>query len=223
MRRAQGGFTLVELMIVVAILAIVASIAAPNLFASRSVANEQTVVTVLRTITTAEFEFKTRAVVDTDRDGNGEYGRLGEMAGEVPLRGTALPLRPSLVSSSLGGIDGDGHATRNGFLFALYLPSAGGAGLAETAANEPAIDARMAADYWTCVAWPSSRTSGQRTVFFVNQQGTILKCSSSTYDGKSTVPPAGAALVGIPPARIDTHELAVNRVGADGNLWLPVN
>jgi prepilin-type N-terminal cleavage/methylation domain-containing protein len=222
MRRAHG-FTLVELMIVVSVIAIVASIAVPNLFASRTVANEQTVVTILRTITTAQFEFKSSNVVDLNRDGNAEYGRLGELAGETNLRGTTLRLRPTLVSSSLGDVDTDGHATRNGYHVAVFLPGAGGAGLAETIANEMSIDAVLAADYWTCVAWPASSSSSGRTTYFVNQQGTIVRSPDAGYRAKTTVPGPGAALVGVPVTRIDTHQLAVNAVGADGNAWLPVN
>ena len=56
----KGGFTLVELMIVLAIIAIIAAFAIPNLMKSRMSANEAGAIGVLRTLVTAEATYMNR-------------------------------------------------------------------------------------------------------------------------------------------------------------------
>jgi type IV pilus assembly protein PilA len=55
----QKGFSLIELLIVVAIILIIAAIAIPNLLRARMAANEASAVASIRTINTAEVTYQT--------------------------------------------------------------------------------------------------------------------------------------------------------------------
>lgn len=219
MAQAQSGFTLVELVIVTAMIGVLAGIAVPNLVTSRAVANERAILATLRTIASAQGQVMSQKSLDSDNDGIGEALSLIELAGATNLRGTSVRLAPTALSTVLGTQHSSGFVPSKGYLIGLHLPDAAGTGVLGTEANFGSIDANQAEHAWTCLAWPVARGASGSAAFFVNQLGEILVSRETTYSGTTDTPGAGAGLVGVPVTQIVGGELASDVMGADGNVW----
>ena len=83
MNKSNKGFSLLELLIVVAIILIIATIAIPSLLRSRQAAHEAAAVATLRTINTAEVTYLSTA--------NGKYGQMTDMIGNALLPSNFSP------------------------------------------------------------------------------------------------------------------------------------
>ena len=63
--KREHGFTLIELMIVVSIIAIIAAIAIPSLLNARKAGNEASAISSMRTLTTVNEQYRTRFATST--------------------------------------------------------------------------------------------------------------------------------------------------------------
>lgn len=221
----QKGFTLIELLIIIACIVVLASIAVPNLLSARIRANETSAVGILRTISSSQTEFRSKAAADEDHDGAGEFGYFAEMSGRVAPRGANVTLQPAILSSHFMTII-DGRVKHSGYYFRMLLPDVDGIGLPEAQNGGPpaGVDADMAESYWCCYAWPNSDYSGDR-VFCMNQQGDIIASNNiganQGYAG-AYGPEPDAAFINPATDNAIVGLLAVGTVATDGGRWVAV-
>jgi len=232
----RQGFTLVELLIVIAIIAVISAVAIPRVLGARLSANETSAIATMRAIVTAQMQATSSASIDTDSDGRAEFGYFGELCGTIPTR-VSTPggpgagvvgiheLEPSPLLSSMGSIS-NGVATHSGYVFQMWLPDAAGAGVPEDPGGGktagPFPDSDSSETSFCAYAWPMSSGATGNKCFFINQDGLIVQTANrgpGAYSGVSAGPNFDAAYVAA-GSMLGAH--ALNGVGADGRTWVPV-
>ncbi len=150
MRKDSRGFSLIELLIVVAIILIIAAIAIPNLLRSRIAANQASAVGSLRTLNTANITYASTY----------NTGYASSMVYLSPPTGGGIP-----TSTTAGLIDSVlASGFKSGYSFS-YSPSVGATGRTDTY-------------YW--IASPITPGTTGTNFYFTDQSGVIRQNSVTT-------------------------------------------
>jgi prepilin-type N-terminal cleavage/methylation domain-containing protein len=241
-RRTESGFTLIELMIVIAIIAIIAAIAIPNLLAAKLSANETAAIATLRNLASCQAQIQTSGKIDCDNDGIGEYGTFLEMTGTVGVRkgftagapatsdfsAQGTQVNPPILSPALANVSANGFVTKSGYAFMMFLPDSAtpamfthekaGPGLMDGTAK---IGVDLAETNWCAYAQPVARTNSGNRRFFVNQAGDVMQSANeiAKMQGVTTTINGNSAFKGTGI----TGQTAVGTKGNDGDVWKVTN
>src|SRR5579864_6777564 len=154
----SSGFSLIELLIVVAIILIIAAIAIPNFLRAKIAANEAAAIANTRTITTSNVVYSTTY-------GIGYAASLAKMATPPP---------PALVTANAAGLLDNilAAGTKSGYVYTYVAGPLGAGGTIDT---------------YTLQADPLTPSITGTRHFFVDASG-VIRCHSAAAAGPADAP-----------------------------------
>jgi len=167
MRKGQLGFSLIELLIVVAVILVIAAIAIPNLLRSRAAANQASAVGSLHLLNTAEVTYMT-----TYSSYSPTLGDLGPPDGGLNPVATAAGLLDSILS---GGSPAATQSSKSGYTF-IYVPGVS--------------DASGRFYSYSILATPNQVGTSGNTFYYTDQVG-VIRENTTAVAGSSDSPLAG--------------------------------
>ncbi|MHC5040640.1 MAG: hypothetical protein ACYTHM_25285, partial [Planctomycetota bacterium] len=141
---------------------------------------EKSAVYTLKSIATAQEQFKVGCYADEDSDGIGEYGLLAELGGAQPVRGKGKKHSDKpFIHAMLGAVDGQGVGARKGYAFILFLPTRPQGG---TALHHEGVNADLAEAHYVAFAWPLERGKEKQHEFMITADGKVY-CRRAKHFG----------------------------------------
>jgi len=188
--------------------------------------DERLMIATLRELGAAQHRFREACVLDTDGDGLGEFGFLGELAGSARLRADAfgnlsssMLLEPEL-SLDFAAIR-QSAATVHNYHVQVLLPGSAGGWVEEThdgGGAKSRIAADLAEQVFVAVAWPTHQTTSRRALYLTHQGQVLANLGQADQADLRGMDQRPEIDVDLPTRMMD----AVSALTQNGRRWVVV-